>query len=515
MTTLTATQPTSVRTTDPGEVVVHAVALTKVFRDFWLRAKAKAVDGIHFDIRRGEVFGLLGPNGSGKSTTIKLTLGLLRPSAGKVVVFGKSPEDVATKKRIGYLPEDSYLYRFLNARETLDYYGRLFHLDATQRRQRIDKLLEMVGLEGVQRRAVGEYSKGMQRRIGLAQALINDPDLLILDEPTTGMDPIGTRQIKDLILELSRRGKTIILCSHLLSDVEDVCDRVAIMFGGKIRALGTTDELLTRQDKTTLEAPVLDGDTINAIEQLLEQRGKHLDRVQQPRQSLEAFFLDIVTQAQAEGAQTSGARNTGAIADFLADRSGATKTESVEPQRVLESLTQTTPPAKATTTNSANTTAAGAGIGAAAVAGGMTVASGAAVPTSPKVEEQVDESALADLMGSQWSKAEETPPPAPGSTQVSTSPIQPAGHNADAFEAPPTAEELAAINQLGNQWKNESDTPAPPPPPAPVKNQPTSQVSAKQVAGEGDEEKPDTSFLDALTQTPAYEEDEQEKKGDK
>ncbi len=505
MTTLTVNQPTTSRNSDPtpGEVVVHAVALTKVFRDFWLRAKAKAVDGINFDIRRGEVFGLLGPNGSGKSTTIKLTLGLLRPSAGKVVVFGKSPEDVATKKRIGYLPEDSYLYRFLNARETLDYYGRLFHLEATQRRQRIDKLLEMVGLEGVQRRAVGEYSKGMQRRIGLAQALINDPDLLILDEPTTGMDPIGTRQIKDLILELSRRGKTIILCSHLLSDVEDVCDRVAIMFGGKIRALGTTDELLTRQDKTTLEAPVLDNDTINAIEQLLEQRGKHLDRVLQPRQSLEAFFLDIVTQAQAEGAQTSGARNTGAIADFLADQAGATKTESTEPNRVLDELTQPTPPTSNATTTT-NTTIANVSLGTAAVVGGVAAASGATLSTSPKVEEPVDESALADLMGSQWSKAEETKSPATSNPQVSTSSRQADGQNDDAFEAPPSAQELAAINQLGNQWKNESDKPAP-------VQKPT---TSKQTTSNGGDEQPDRSFLDALTQTPAYEEeDEQDKEG--
>ena len=473
MTTLTAANSSTDRPSDPVDIVVHAVSLTKIFRDFWMRPKARAVDGIHFDIRRGEVFGLLGPNGSGKSTTIKLTLGLLRPTAGKVVVFGKSPEDVNTKKRIGYLPEDSYLYRFLNARETLDYYGRLFHLDATQRRQRIDMLLEMVGLEGVQRRAVGEYSKGMQRRIGLAQALINDPDLLILDEPTTGMDPIGTRQIKDLILKLAHRGKTIILCSHLLSDVEDVCDRVAIMFGGKIRALGTTDELLTHQDKTTLETPALDPATIQAVAQLLEQRGKHLERVQQPRQSLEAFFLDIVTKAQKEGAQTSGANNTGAIADFLADTSPTGAAAQAAPEKILEPLTQPTTPVVP-------------------LAAAVHAAAPPDTPAKPTEEEAVDASALASLMGSQWQKKEEP---------VNAAPAAPPPTN-PTFEAPPTAEELATIQQLGHQWKTARDTPASAPPAA--------APSVSTPAHPEGEERPDISFLDALTQTPPYEEKDAE-----
>jgi len=221
----------------------------------WMRPRVKAVDGIDLDVRRGEVFGLLGPNGSGKSTTIKMILGLLHPSSGVISVFGKNPRDVSIKNDIGYLPEDSYLYRFLNARETLDYYGKLFHQDRRKRQNRIDMLLEMVGLDKVQRRPIGEYSKGMQRRIGLAQALINDPKLLILDEPTTGMDPIGTRQIKDLILHLKDSGKTVLLCSHLLSDVEDVTDRAAIMFGGQVRRAGDMDELLTRRDETSLTTP--------------------------------------------------------------------------------------------------------------------------------------------------------------------------------------------------------------------------------------------------------------------
>ena len=299
------------------QAIVSCIGLTKTFRDFWHRNRVRAVDSIDLHIHRGEVFGLLGPNGSGKTTTIKMILGLLNPTAGRIAVFGKRPDDVATKKRIGYLPEESYLYRFLDARETLDYYGRLFGLKRQHRQWRIDTLLEMVGLEAVGSRPVGEYSAGMQRRIGLAQALINDPQLLILDEPTAGLDPIGTRQIKDLIVGLARRGKTILLCSHLLADVEDVCDRVAIMFGGKIRASGPVDELLIHQGMTTIHTSTLDDQTLSQIEKVLEAKGRHIDKVEQPRQKLEALFLKVVQQAQAEGIDTQGARSSRKIADFL------------------------------------------------------------------------------------------------------------------------------------------------------------------------------------------------------
>jgi ABC-2 type transport system ATP-binding protein len=182
------------------ELVVEADGLTKVFSDFWMRRKAVAVDGISFGIRRDEIFGLLGPNGSGKSTTIKMILGLLHRSKGRLTVFGKDPSDVDVKRRIGYLPEESYLYRFLTPTETLDFYGRLFGLSHAVRRRRTEELLAMVGLTHVAHRQVGEFSKGMARRLGIAQALINDPDLLILDEPTSGLDPLGSRQVKDLLL---------------------------------------------------------------------------------------------------------------------------------------------------------------------------------------------------------------------------------------------------------------------------------------------------------------------------
>src|SRR5262245_28434776 len=179
-----------------GEVVVSVRGLTKVFKDFWNRPKARAVDNVDFEVRRGEVFGLLGPNGSGKSTTVKLLLGLLYPTKGHIEVFGHSPRHVETKSHIGYLPEESYLYRYLNSRETLDFFGNLFHLPREERDRRADQLLEMVGLSQTRLRAVGEFSKGMQRRIGLAQALIKDPDLVILDEPTFGLDQIRCREDK-------------------------------------------------------------------------------------------------------------------------------------------------------------------------------------------------------------------------------------------------------------------------------------------------------------------------------
>jgi ABC-2 type transport system ATP-binding protein len=307
--------------TRPREAVVVCERLTKIFRDFWMRPRAKAVNEVSFEILRGEVFGLLGPNGSGKSTTIKIILGLLHKTSGLVSVFGKLPTDVATKRRIGYLPEESYLYPFLNARETLDYYAKLFELDHAVRKRRIDELLDMVGLSAAQHRPVREYSKGMQRRIGIAQALINDPEFLILDEPTTGLDPIGTRQIKDLIIALGRRGKTILLSSHLLSDVEDCVDRMVILYGGRIQREGTCDQLLETEESTVLETDPLDEGTISAIDRVIRDRSggaKSIVRVAKPRQKLEDLFVQIVDEARAKAAETSGAQHGGRTASFLA-----------------------------------------------------------------------------------------------------------------------------------------------------------------------------------------------------
>jgi ABC-2 type transport system ATP-binding protein len=303
---------------DSLPIDIACVGVCKTFQDFWLRPRVKAVESFDLEVRRGQIYGLLGPNGSGKSTTIKMLLGLLRPTAGRIAILGKRPNDVAVKQSIGYLPEESYLYRFLSGRETLDYYGRLFRLDARARRERIDMLLEMVGLEAVQDRPVGEYSKGMQRRIGLAQSLINDPQLLILDEPTSGMDPVGGRQIKDLIATLAARGKTVLLCSHLLGDVEDLCDRVAIMYGGRVRAEGTVNELLDQGNSTLLETPALTPAVVEEIRGVLERHQLPITRIDRPRRSLESLFLEIVEHARAEGVQTSGARSGGPVAEFLA-----------------------------------------------------------------------------------------------------------------------------------------------------------------------------------------------------
>src|SRR6266850_4913161 len=277
------------------ETVISVRGLTKVFKDFWGRPKARAVDNVSFEVRRGEVLGLLGPNGSGKSTTVKMLLGLLYPTKGHIEVFGHSPRHVATKSRIGYLPEESYLYRYLNSKETLDFFGNLFDLPGAERERRAEQLIEMVGLTQTRTRAVGEFSKGMQRRIGLAQALINDPDLVILDEPTAGLDPIGCREIKDLIIALARRGKTVILSSHLLSDVEDVCDRVVIYYGGKIQAFGPLNELLAKPDAIRITVPPLPRETMQRVLDIIRRDvAEDKVKIDTPTQNLESYFLDVV-----------------------------------------------------------------------------------------------------------------------------------------------------------------------------------------------------------------------------
>ena len=327
-------QAPAAKPAEAAEVVVSVRGLTKVFRDFWNRPKARAVDSVDFEVRRGEVFGLLGPNGSGKSTTVKLLLGLLNPTKGHIEVFGHSPRHVQTKARIGYLPEESYLYRYLNSRETLEFFGNIFELSKSDRDSRTTQLLDMVGLGKTQTRAVGEFSKGMQRRIGLAQALINDPDLIILDEPTAGLDPIGCREVKDLIVALARRGKTVILSSHLLSDVEDVCDRVVIYYGGKIQAMGTLKELLATPDALRITTPVLPRATLERVLEIIRADVTTGEvRVDNPTQNLESYFLDVVAKARAAN-ETSGAQSGARVAEYL--RGGVEATPA--PDKILEKL---------------------------------------------------------------------------------------------------------------------------------------------------------------------------------
>ena len=237
------------------ESVIDLVDVRKTFRDFWLRPTVNAVDGLTLTVRRGEVFGLLGPNGSGKSTTIKMILGLLAPSAGRVSLFGLSPRTVEARRRLGYLPELSYLHPFLTARETLGYYAGLCGLARREAKERTAQLLEMVGLSDVASRPVGGFSKGMSRRVALAASLVGRPELLVLDEPTSGLDPISTKEVKTLVKALAKGGMTILTTSHLLADAEDICDRVMILNHGKCAAEGRVSEL-----GTSLEEFFLVGD---------------------------------------------------------------------------------------------------------------------------------------------------------------------------------------------------------------------------------------------------------------
>lgn len=293
------------------EVVIQARNLTKVYRDFWGRQKVRALKALDLEIRKGEIFGLLGPNGSGKTTTIKLILGLLFPTSGEVLVFNREATDTAKNQRIGYLPEESYLYRFLNAEETLDFYGRLFNMPKALRRQKAADLIEMVDLTAAKKRQLKEYSKGMTRRIGLAQALINDPDLIVLDEPTTGLDPIGSRWMKDLILQLKDKGKTVLMCSHQLPDVQDVCDRVGVLHNGELKELGRVDALLTVRDVTEIHASNLSDAARAEIREVLQRHHAEKVSIGNPTKSLEELFHEIIEESKAH----PGRRVRGGAAD--------------------------------------------------------------------------------------------------------------------------------------------------------------------------------------------------------
>jgi len=281
------------------EVIVEARNLAKTYRDFWGRSKKVALKPLDLEIRRGEIFGLLGPNGSGKTTTMKLLLGLIFPTSGEAFVFGREATDVSKNERIGYLPEESYLYKFLDAEETLDFYGRLFDMPPEVRKSRAAALIKKVGLERDRKRQLKEYSKGMTRRIGVAQALINDPELVLLDEPTSGLDPIGTREMKDLIIDLKARGKTVIMSSHLLADVEDVCDRIAVLHQGELKELGRVEDLLRVTDVTQIRAKGLSEAAAAEIRDVLQRHGGQDIEIGNPRTTLEDLFLDIVRDTEA------------------------------------------------------------------------------------------------------------------------------------------------------------------------------------------------------------------------
>jgi ABC-2 type transport system ATP-binding protein len=290
-----------------NDEAVHTEHLTKVYKDFWGRDKVRALDDLNLTIHRGEVFGLLGPNGSGKSTTIKLLLGLIFASRGTATVLGHPAGDTAINERIGFLPEESYLYRFLNGEETLKFYGRLFKIPRAELKKRVPALLDTVGLDAkARKRKLREYSKGMARRIGLAQALINNPDLILLDEPTTGLDPIGTREMKDLILSLKQQGKTVLLCSHLLADVQDVCDRITILFRGTMQTIGQVKDLLQVKDVTQIQTGGMTDPQIVELKTFLSRMGVKDPVVTHPTTTLEELFIRIVRENTAGGQSSVG-----------------------------------------------------------------------------------------------------------------------------------------------------------------------------------------------------------------
>ncbi len=286
-------------TDDP---VIQTDQLTKVYHGF-MKPDVLAVDQLDLEVGRGEVFGLLGPNGSGKTTTVKLLLGLIFPTGGGATVLGQPAGDIAAKAQIGFLPEESYLYRFLNAEETLDFYGRIFGIERATRRKRIDELLALVGLEHARKRSLRGYSKGMSRRIGLAQALINDPELIFMDEPTSGLDPIGRTEVKRLIKRLKDAGKTVMLCTHLLPDVQDVCDRVAILSSGRLCEQGSLDDLLTLRNRTELTVDGLSDAEREKLRQVLADMGHPEVQMTHPYDTLSSLFMRII----GSGRQESGA----------------------------------------------------------------------------------------------------------------------------------------------------------------------------------------------------------------
>lgn len=273
---------------------IRAEGLTKVYKDFWRRKSTSALTNLNLTIERGEIFGLLGPNGSGKTTTIKLFLGLLFPTSGKSWVLGYPSGNLTIKRNIGFLPVESYLYKFLTAEEILDFYAKLFDIEKKERKRRIDALIHEVKLDHVRKRPLSQYSKGMLRRIGLAQALINDPELVILDEPTSGLDPMGSRQMKDLILDFKRRKKTVVLCSHLLADVQDICDRIAIFNKGVLQVAGTVRELLSQNDAIEFVIKNLFNDDIEAVKAFIESRKGTVLSIKHPSSTLEDLFISII-----------------------------------------------------------------------------------------------------------------------------------------------------------------------------------------------------------------------------
>lgn len=267
--------------------------LTKIFPVPLRRQRVTAVRNISFEVRPGEVYGLLGPNGSGKSTTLKILLGLVTPNQGRAMIFGQDSRDYHSRRDVGFLPENPYFYKFLTAAETLRFYGKVCGMGGTLLNKRIDELIHLVGLEDARDRRIGGFSKGMLQRIGLAQALIQDPRLVVLDEPTAGVDPAGSHQIRDLILDLKKRGKTVLLTSHLLEQVQEICDRVGIMARGEMIREGALADLVSVKNQTEFVIENATPEIRSQIEHLLQNSSAKLLTTRQPQRSLESVFLEL------------------------------------------------------------------------------------------------------------------------------------------------------------------------------------------------------------------------------
>lgn len=268
--------------------------------------KLRAVDRLDLEVAENQIFGLLGPNGSGKSTTMKIILGLLQASEGSCQIFGSASHTVAARQSVGFLPEAPYFYRFLSGRELVRYYARICGVPSERIQERVDFVIDLVGMTEAAHRRVGTYSKGMLQRIGLAQAIVHDPKLVILDEPTAGVDPLGSAAIADIVRELKRQGKTILLSSHLLAQVEGLCDRVAILHRGQLVREGSVTELVEADAAESFVIEGLSAEGRKAVAACIAEQGGQLARIEKPKLSLDALFLEAVRQREAVERESSG-----------------------------------------------------------------------------------------------------------------------------------------------------------------------------------------------------------------
>jgi len=289
-------------------IAISIQNLTKDFSIGMRSTKLRAVDHLNLEIGHNEVFGLLGPNGSGKSTTIKIILGLLKASAGKCLIYGEPSDTVTARRSVGFLPEAPYFYRYLSGRELVRFYARICGVKRREIKERVEEVIELVNMTEAAHRRVGTYSKGMLQRIGLAQALVHDPQLIILDEPTAGVDPIGSAAIADIIRKMRRKGKTIVICSHLLAQVEDLCDRVAILHRGKLIRRGRVEDLVEEKNTKSFVVQDLCEEGCSSVERAIVKQGGKLCRIERPRLSLDALFIKEVELREAEHVQESKGR---------------------------------------------------------------------------------------------------------------------------------------------------------------------------------------------------------------